>query len=92
MRNFGPKGKTMTHLYGRPLEVLSSSLQKLNLAAAWSRVKVPALILHGQYDWIMSREDSELIAQIRERKRSRCGTFHRSAGDGPRLSALFEYG
>jgi len=36
----------------------------MNLAAAWSRVKVPALILHGQYDWIMSREDSELIAQI----------------------------
>ena len=33
-------------------------------AAAWSHVKVPALILHGQYDWIMGREDSELIAQI----------------------------
>jgi dienelactone hydrolase len=36
-------------------------LQKLNLAAAWSRVRVPTLVLHGQYDWIMSREDPELI-------------------------------
>jgi len=26
-------------------------------------VSVPALILHGQYDWIMSREDPELMAQ-----------------------------
>ncbi len=57
-----PEGKDQTHLYGRPLKFYQD-LQKLNLAAAWSRVKVPALILHGQYDWIMSREDSELIAQ-----------------------------
>jgi pimeloyl-ACP methyl ester carboxylesterase len=26
-------------------------------------VKVPTLVLHGQYDWIMSREDHELIAR-----------------------------
>ena len=25
-------------------------------------MKVPALVLHGQYDWIMSREDCELMA------------------------------
>ena len=58
-----PEGKDRTHLYGRPLKFYQD-LQRLNLAAAWSRVKVPALILHGQYDWIMGREDSELIAQI----------------------------
>jgi pimeloyl-ACP methyl ester carboxylesterase len=58
-----PEGKDQTHLYGRPLKFYHD-LQNLNLAAAWSRVKVPALILHGQYDWIMDREDSELIAQI----------------------------
>jgi pimeloyl-ACP methyl ester carboxylesterase len=57
-----PEGKDDEHLYGRPL-AFYQQLQKLNLAAAWSRVKVPALILHGQYDWIMSREDPELIAQ-----------------------------
>ena len=57
-----PEGKDQQHLYGRPLKFYEQ-LQELNLAAAWSRVKVPALILHGQFDWIMSREDPELIAQ-----------------------------
>jgi pimeloyl-ACP methyl ester carboxylesterase len=57
-----PEGKDHNHLYGRPL-AFYAQLQKLNLAAAWARVKVPTLILHGQYDWIMSREDPELIAQ-----------------------------
>ena len=57
-----PEGTDLAHLYGRPL-AFYEQLQKLNLAAAWSRVKVPALILHGEYDWIMSRDDPEMIAQ-----------------------------
>jgi pimeloyl-ACP methyl ester carboxylesterase len=57
-----PEGKDHAHLYGRPL-AFYQQLQKLNLAAAWARVKVPTLLLHGQYDWIMSREDNDLIAQ-----------------------------
>ena len=57
-----PEGKDHAHLYGRPL-AFYQQLQKLNLAAAWSHVKVPTLVLHGQYDWIMSREDHELILQ-----------------------------
>jgi len=57
-----PEGKDHLHLYGRPL-AFYQQLQNLDLAAAWSRVKVPTLVLHGQYDWIMSREDHELIAK-----------------------------
>jgi pimeloyl-ACP methyl ester carboxylesterase len=57
-----PEGKDHLHLYGRPL-AFYQQLQNLNLAAAWSRVKVPTLVLHGQYDWIISCEDHELIAQ-----------------------------
>jgi pimeloyl-ACP methyl ester carboxylesterase len=57
-----PEGRDHAHLYGRPLKFYED-LQKLNLAAAWSQVKGPSLILHGQYDWIMSREDSQLMAQ-----------------------------
>jgi len=57
-----PEGKDHAHLYGRPL-AFYQQLQQLNLSAAWSRVKVPTLILHGQFDWIMTREDHELIAQ-----------------------------
>ena len=57
-----PEGKDHAHLYGRPL-AFYEQLQKLNLADAWSRVKTPAYVLRGAFDWIMSREDSELIAK-----------------------------
>ena len=57
-----PEGKDHQHLYGRPL-AFYQQLQKLNLAAAWSRVKAPTYALHGEFDWIMSREDHDLIAQ-----------------------------
>jgi pimeloyl-ACP methyl ester carboxylesterase len=56
-----PEGKDHGHLYGRPL-AFYEQLQKLNLADAWSRVKAPTYVLRGVFDWIMSREDSELIA------------------------------
>jgi pimeloyl-ACP methyl ester carboxylesterase len=56
-----PEGKDLRHLYGRPL-AFYEQLQKLNLADAWSRVKAPTYVLRGAFDWIMSREDSELIA------------------------------
>ena len=56
-----PEGKDHTHLYGRPL-AFYQQLQKLNLGVAWSRVKAPTYVLRGAFDWIMSREDSELIS------------------------------
>lgn len=49
--------------YGRPIAYYQQ-LQDLNLMAAWSAVRVPVLALHGEYDWIMSRSDSELLVQI----------------------------
>lgn len=69
-----PEGKDHAHLYGRPL-AFYQQLQNLNLVAAWSHVKVPALILHGQFDWIMSREDLELIAQYVNRNRPGAARF-----------------
>jgi pimeloyl-ACP methyl ester carboxylesterase len=56
-----PGGKDLNHLYGRPL-TFYQQLQNLNLAQAWSRVKAPVFALHGEFDWIMSREDHELIS------------------------------
>ncbi|MEP6936809.1 MAG: alpha/beta fold hydrolase [Chthoniobacterales bacterium] len=50
-----------THQYGRPARFYHQ-LQRLNLAAAWSKVAVPTLAVHGEYDWIMSRADHEMIA------------------------------
>jgi pimeloyl-ACP methyl ester carboxylesterase len=57
-----PEGNDHEHLYGRPL-AFYEDLQDLNLADEWSHVKVPTYVLRGAFDWIMSREDSELIAQ-----------------------------
>lgn len=56
-----PEGKDHAHLYGRPLRFYQQ-LQELNLADAWSGVRVPTYVLRGAFDWIMSREDSELIS------------------------------
>ena len=56
-----PEGNDHTHLYGRPL-AFYQQLQKLNLAEAWSKVKVSTYALRGQFDWIMSPEDAGLIA------------------------------
>jgi pimeloyl-ACP methyl ester carboxylesterase len=56
-----PEGKDHAHLYGRPL-AFYQQLQQLNLAAAWSSVKVSTYALRGAFDWIMSPEDARLIA------------------------------
>jgi len=51
------------HLYGRPV-AFYQQLQQLNLESAWSKVSVPVLALHGQYDWIMSRDDHERLVEL----------------------------
>ena len=51
----------LQHQYGRPPKFFQQ-LQQLNLAEAWSKVKVPTLIVYGANDWIMDREEQELIA------------------------------
>jgi pimeloyl-ACP methyl ester carboxylesterase len=50
-------------LYGRPVAYYQQ-LQDLNLVAAWSTVEVAVLALHGEFDWIMSRSDIEMIAAL----------------------------
>jgi len=61
LADFWPEGKDHAHLYGRPL-AFYEQLQKLNIAAAWSNVKVSTYALRGAFDWIMSPEDAGLIA------------------------------
>ena len=51
------------HQYGRPA-AFYHQLQDLNLSASWEKVEAPVLVMHGEYDWIMSRGDHELIAEI----------------------------
>ena len=48
--------------YGRPA-AFYQQLQDLNLGEAWAAVKVPVLVMRGEYDWIMPREDGYAIVE-----------------------------
>jgi hypothetical protein len=56
------------HQYGRPARYFHQ-LQALNVARAWEAVDVSVLVVYGEFDWIMSREDQELIVATVNRKR-----------------------
>ncbi len=62
------------HQYGRPA-VFYHQLQSLDLPAAWEKVRVPVLSIHGEHDWLMSREDHEWIAATVNRNRPGAGRF-----------------
>jgi pimeloyl-ACP methyl ester carboxylesterase len=49
--------------YGRPA-AFYQQLEALNLGKVWEKVNVPVLVIRGSRDDIMSRADSEAIAQI----------------------------
>jgi len=60
--------------YGRPASFFHQ-LQELNLLAAWERTPAPVLTIWGEHDWIMSREDHELIARIANQRKPGAGRF-----------------
>ena len=62
------------HQYGRPVAYYQQ-LQDLNLMAAWSQVTAPVLVLHGEFDWIMSRDDLEILASLVNRNRVGAAQF-----------------
>jgi pimeloyl-ACP methyl ester carboxylesterase len=82
------------HQYGRPVEYYQQ-LQDLNLMAAWSAVTVPVLVLHGEFDWIMSRSDLEMIASLVNHNTPGAAEFVELPGTGhtfehyPSLEAAF---
>jgi pimeloyl-ACP methyl ester carboxylesterase len=47
-----------TRQYGRPAAYYQA-LQRLNVEAAWAALDAPALVVWGEYDWIMSESDQE---------------------------------
>ncbi|MEP6739778.1 MAG: alpha/beta hydrolase [Caldimonas sp.] len=71
--------------YGRPA-AFYQQLQALNLAQAWQKVAAPTLVIHGEYDWIMSRSDHEIIAAIVAGK----GAALAAVIEAPRTSHLLE--
>lgn len=57
------------HQWGRPA-AFYQQLQELNLAEAWSKVRAPALVVWGEHDWIMGRDDHERIVDLVNRNRA----------------------
>jgi pimeloyl-ACP methyl ester carboxylesterase len=51
------------HQYGRHARYFQE-VQAKNVEAAWDAVRVPTLVLWGEYDWIMGRADQERIVEI----------------------------
>lgn len=51
------------HQYGRHARYFQE-VQAQNVEAAWDVVRVPTLVLWGEYDWIMGRADQERIVEI----------------------------
>ncbi|HXW92925.1 MAG TPA: alpha/beta hydrolase [Terriglobales bacterium] len=49
--------------YGRPA-AFYQQLEAVNLGAVWQHVQAPVLVIRGTADTIMSRADSEAIAQM----------------------------
>jgi pimeloyl-ACP methyl ester carboxylesterase len=70
-----------TQQYGRPTAYYQQ-LQDLNLMSAWSSVRAPVLALHGEYDWVMSRGDFELLVEL----------VNRTQGGGAELIELAHTG
>jgi pimeloyl-ACP methyl ester carboxylesterase len=51
------------HQYGRHARYFQE-VQAQNVEAAWDAVRVPTLVVWGEYDWIMGRADQERIVEI----------------------------
>jgi pimeloyl-ACP methyl ester carboxylesterase len=64
------------HQYGRPA-AFYAQLQGLNFEEAWSKVAVPTLIVAGEYDWIMSQDDYDIMAALVNRNSPGAATLVR---------------
>jgi pimeloyl-ACP methyl ester carboxylesterase len=62
------------HQYERP-SVFYHQLQALDLAEAWSKVDVPVLAVHGDYDWVMSGEDYQLLVEAANARHPQSAQF-----------------
>jgi len=51
------------HQYGRPIAYYRQ-LEALDVEGAWQQVAVPTLVVWGDFDWIMGREESERAVAI----------------------------
>jgi pimeloyl-ACP methyl ester carboxylesterase len=56
------------HQYGRPIRFMQQ-LQGTNVAAAWEKVDRPTLVVYGEADIVMHRQDHERVVAMVNRNR-----------------------
>jgi pimeloyl-ACP methyl ester carboxylesterase len=56
------------HQYGRPARYFQQ-VQKLDVWGAWLASTAPALLVHGEYDWIMSADDPVMVVKALNAKK-----------------------
>ncbi len=67
------------HMYGRPMAYYHQ-LQDFDLAGEWEKLQVPARILRGTNDWIMSAEDNYMIMEVLARNGHKDHLLHEFEG------------
>jgi pimeloyl-ACP methyl ester carboxylesterase len=56
-------GVEPTNQYGRPF-LFHQQAHRANWEGAWAEVRAPVFVIHGEYDWLMSKAEHERIATI----------------------------
>lgn len=49
--------------FGRP-SAYHHQVQELNVPGAWQRINYPALVIYGELDWIMSKQEHDYIVNV----------------------------
>ena len=62
------------HQYGRPVSFYMEANEH-NVAAYWDLINVPVLVVYGEYDWIMSKQDHLMIVNALNQKKPGLGTY-----------------
>jgi len=62
------------HQYGRNVKYYMEAID-YNVADYWSKINIPVLVIYGAYDYIMSKQDHEMIADAMNSTKEGLGTF-----------------
>lgn len=62
------------HQYGRPVSFYME-LNEHNIPGYWAKLDVPTLVIYGAYDWIMSREDHQMIVEDLNKRHPGYGVY-----------------
>ncbi len=71
-----------------------AQLEARDLRAAWRAFEAPVLALHGEHDWVVSREETEELAALAPRGEARAlpGIDHALGAHADRAASLADYG